>query len=115
MLNDMTVAKEGHAYVDLYTAKNKLCKVICVPLGGGEGVEVATELKNPNGLVLTPDGKQLIVGETAGRRYTAFDRDPSTGLLSNRRVWADTPTVSPDGCCLDAEGCIWAASPMGGK
>src|SRR6185312_9261371 len=31
---------------------------------------------------------------------------------SNRRVWAQLPEGAvPDGCCLDAAGAIWVASP----
>src|SRR5690606_33457673 len=33
------------------------------------------------------------------------------GKLVDRRTWADLPGVRPDGICLDAEGCIWVASP----
>ena len=41
----------------------------------------------PNGTVITPDERTLIVGESFGARLTAFDiaRD---GSLSNRRVFA---------------------------
>ena len=64
----------------------------------------------PNGTVITPDGKTLIVGETFGARLTAFDIEPD-GSLSNRRVWAALENAVPDGICLDADGAIWVASP----
>ena len=43
---------------------------------------------------------------------TAFDRDPVSGKLSNMREWAKPPGIlfSPDGCCLDSEGGVWAAN-----
>jgi sugar lactone lactonase YvrE len=65
----------------------------------------------PNGSVITPDGRTLIVGESMAGRLTAFDlRDD--GGLKNRRVWARLPRGTvPDGICLDEEGCIWVASP----
>jgi len=44
-------------------------------------------------------------------RFTAFDVDHN-GRLSNRRVWANLGAASPDGCALDADGCIWVANPM---
>jgi sugar lactone lactonase YvrE len=56
----------------------------------------------------------LIVGETMGARYTAFDI-AADGSLSNRRVWAETPNMFPDGCCLDAEGAIWFADALGSR
>ena len=73
----------------------------------GEVREVATEIAFPNGMVVTPDNKTLLVAEAFAARLTAFDIAEDGGL-SNRRVWADG--VGPDGICLDAEGCIWASS-----
>ena len=37
---------------------------------------VAEDLLFPNGSVITPDGGTLIVGETWGNRFTAFDLAP---------------------------------------
>jgi sugar lactone lactonase YvrE len=71
----------------------------------------ADELIFPNGAVITPDGKTLVVGETFAGQMTAFDI-AADGGLSNRRVWAALPEGAvPDGCCLDADGAIWVASP----
>jgi len=42
---------------------------------------------------------------------TAFDI-AEDGTLSGRRLWAQLPSGAvPDGCCLDAEGAVWVASP----
>jgi len=73
---------------------------------------VATDdLLFPNGTVITPDGRTLIVGESYAARLTAFDVD-ADGDLSNRRVWADLSGagITADGIALDAEGCIWVAT-----
>jgi sugar lactone lactonase YvrE len=95
----------------------------------GSATVAAEELWFPNGSVITPDGRTLIVGETAGSRYTAFDI-AGDGSLSNRRVWAqvaEPPELGPlmemlpnlqfgpDGCCLDAEGHIWSADEVGAR
>jgi sugar lactone lactonase YvrE len=61
----------------------------------------------PNGMVITPDNKTLVVAESFAARLTAFDIEDD-GTLSNRRVWADG--VGSDGICIDADGCIWASS-----
>ena len=80
---------------------------------GGTASVVADKLYFPNGMVITPDGRMLIVGETLGHRLTAFDIKED-GSLSNRRVWAQLPSsVSPDGICLDTEGGVWCANPEG--
>jgi len=71
---------------------------------------VAKDLFYPNGMVITPDEKTLIVAETLGHRLTAFDI-AKDGSLSKRRLWAKLPdNVNPDGICLDGEGAIWAAT-----
>lgn len=65
----------------------------------------------PNGTVITPDGKTLIVAETLAMRLTAFDI-ADDGTLTNRRVWADTAPRVSDGICLDADGAVWISNPL---
>jgi sugar lactone lactonase YvrE len=65
----------------------------------------------PNGSVITPDGRTLIVGESFGGCLTAFDIG-ADGKLSNRHVWASTMPRVPDGIALDAKGNIWIANPI---
>jgi sugar lactone lactonase YvrE len=116
--NDMVVDAEGRAYVGNFGSaihtgqKPRAAKLALVQPDGAASV-AADDLSFPNGAVITPDGRTLILGESFGRRLTAFDIDPASGALSRRRVWAalDGGAV-PDGICLDAEGAIWVASPM---
>ena len=114
--NDMVVDKQGRAYVgnfgyDLHNnAAQKEADLIMVTPEGKASV-VASGLQFPNGTVITRDGKTLIVGESMGRRLSAFDIAPD-GTLSNRRLWADIAPALPDGICLDAEGAIWSSSPF---
>ena len=77
----------------------------------GTASVAAADLKFPNGTVITPDGRTMIVAETLGLRLTAFDID-SDGSLHNRRVWADLGARPPDGICLDADGNVWVAHPL---
>jgi len=114
--NDMVVDGRGRAYVgnfgfDLNAgAQPAPAELICVEPDGSARI-VADDLMFPNGTVITPDGRTLIVAESFGARLTAFDLAPG-GDLSNRRVWAELPRGAiPDGICLDAEGGIWSASP----
>ena len=69
---------------------------------------VADDLAFPNGMAITADNSTLIVAESYRHRLTAFDID-ADGSLSNRRVWADVGTHSPDGICLDRDGAAWYA------
>jgi len=66
--------------------------------------QVADDIAFPNGMVITPDNRTLIISESFARRLTAFDIDPDGGL-SNRRAFAED--VAPDGITLDAEGAVW--------
>jgi sugar lactone lactonase YvrE len=112
--NDMVVGVDGRAYVgnigfDLDGGEPAPTKLVRVD-PDGSAVVAADDLMCPNGSVITPDGRTLIVGETFGRRYTAFTINDD-GSLADRRVWADLSSarIAPDGCALDAEGCIWSA------
>ncbi|HTX47992.1 MAG TPA: SMP-30/gluconolactonase/LRE family protein [Caulobacteraceae bacterium] len=113
--NDMVVDAEGRAYVGNFGVgfpggEVKPAKMARVDPDGRVTV-AAEDLVFPNGTMITPDGKTLIVGETFAARMTAFDVAPDGGL-SNRRVWAQLPERAvPDGACLDAEGAVWVASP----
>jgi sugar lactone lactonase YvrE len=66
---------------------------------------VAEDIWFPNGMVVTPDNRTLIVAESWANRLTAFDI-AADGSLTGRRVWAP---VGGDGICLDASGAIWCA------
>ncbi|HTY55014.1 MAG TPA: SMP-30/gluconolactonase/LRE family protein [Candidatus Binataceae bacterium] len=114
--NDMVVDSKGRSYIgnfgyDLIAgAPSKPAEIVMVTPEGQARV-VADQLAFPNGTVITPDGKTLIVGESFGHQMTAYDV-AADGSLSNRRVWAKLGESVPDGCCLDAEGAIWVATPM---
>jgi sugar lactone lactonase YvrE len=102
----------GYNFVDPAAKPVETCVIVLVGPDGRSSV-VADRLFFPNGIVITPDGRTLIVGETLGHRLTAFDIQED-GALSNRRVWAQLPSsVSPDGICLDAGGGVWCANPEG--
>jgi len=73
----------------------------------------AEQMLFPNGMVLTDDGRTLVVAQTLGMELTAFDR-AADGTLSNRRVWAPLgeAMIAPDGIAIDADGGIWVANAM---
>lgn len=113
--NDMVVDGEGRAYIgnfgyDLHGGEAPQPANIIMVTPAGDARIVAEDMQFPNGAVITPDGKTLIVGETMGSRLTAFDIRED-GSLENRRIWADITGYYPDGIALDPEGQIWAATP----
>jgi sugar lactone lactonase YvrE len=102
----------GYNFFDPANRPVDTCVIACVDPDGRAWV-VAKDLSFPNGMVITPDGKTLIVAETMGHRLTAFDIG-ADGSLANRRIYAQLPEdVSPDGIALDAEGAVWLANPEG--
>ncbi|ADB50361.1 SMP-30/gluconolactonase/LRE family protein [Conexibacter woesei] len=136
-LNDMVVGPGGRAYVgnfgsDLVGGEPFAPTVLVRVDPDGTAVVAAEDLSFPNGTVITPDGRTLIVAETYALRLTAFDVD-SDGGLSNRRAWAtfgdpiplperpervyehvlSAGATVPDGIALDAEGAVWVADPVG--
>jgi sugar lactone lactonase YvrE len=114
--NDMVVDRQGRAYIGNfgfdYLAKQpaKTTVLILVTPDGRKRV-VAEDMFFPNGSVITPGGGTLIVAETYGARLTAFTIT-GDGSLTGRRIWAKLQGATADGICLDAEGAIWAASPI---
>ncbi len=117
--NDMVVAVDGTAYVGNFgfdiegDRSNPVTATMAIVRPDGSVTAGPDDLGFPNGSVITPDGSTLIVGETFASRMTAFPI-LDDGLLGERRVWAETPGVRPDGCCLDAAGGIWIADAGGG-
>jgi sugar lactone lactonase YvrE len=119
--NDMVVSADGRAYVgnfgfDLHAAGEdpsawRSATLVRVDPDGSSH-EAATDLAFPNGTVIFPDGRTMVVAESMGGRLTAFGVAPD-GTLADRRVWAGLDRCAPDGICLDAEGCIWVANALG--
>jgi sugar lactone lactonase YvrE len=112
---DLVVDPGGRAYVgnsgfDVFAGEAPRPTMLLVVDPDG-GVRVAAEgLDFPNGMVITPDRRTLIVAESTAHRLTAFTI-ADDGLLHGRRVFADLGAVMPDGIALDRDGCVWVASP----
>ncbi len=116
--NDMVVDSRGNAYVghfglDLFAQplQPKPASLLLVRPDGSVTV-AATDLMFPNGVVLSDEGRTLIVAETLGARLTAFDV-AADGTLSGRRVFAALPGRAPDGICNAGAGGIWVADAAG--
>jgi len=124
--NDMVVDAQGRAYVGNFgfplddellrrgvesvLADHPTANLARVDPDGSVHV-AAPDMHFPNGSVITPDGRTLIVAETLAQRLTAFDIG-ADGSLSNRRVWAPVGMRAPDGICLDADGHVWTANAI---
>jgi sugar lactone lactonase YvrE len=115
--SELTIDGRGNAYVnsinfdfadfDDVLGSGKAPGKIALVTPDGQAREVADEFAFPNGMVVTPDNRTLIVAESFAMRLTAFDI-AEDGSLENRRRWAEG--IAPDGITLDADGCIWAST-----
>jgi sugar lactone lactonase YvrE len=130
--NDMTVDSQGRAWVgsfgyDLYAGEQAKGATLMRVDPDGTVNAAADGLHFPNSVLIPPDEETLLVAETIAARFAAFDLAPD-GTLSNRRVYAQiapTPPLEeidaeytkvgfgPDGCALDAEGCLWCGDSLG--
>jgi sugar lactone lactonase YvrE len=129
--NDMVVAPSGNAYVGNFGfdlmggAAHKNTTIVLVRPDGTSQI-VADGLAFPNGMVISPQEKKLIVNELFGNKISQFDILPD-GTLGPRRDFAnfgelgDEPSVAvrlerariiPDGLALDAEGAVWFADTI---
>jgi sugar lactone lactonase YvrE len=129
--NDMVVDRAGRAYVgsygfDLMAGEAPREAVLVRVDPDGRVSAAAGGLRFPNAALITPDGRTMLVAETIAARISAFAIGPD-GELGERRTWAQiapTPELTtleevipavefaPDGCTLDAEGCVWAADSL---
>jgi sugar lactone lactonase YvrE len=118
--NDMVVDADGRAYVGVRSAalkpgfampeaKDAPDLVVMVDPSGNASI-AAGQMVSPNGTVIAPDGRTLVIAETYAHRLTAYDR-ASDGTLSGRRIFAEVDGVYPDGICLDDDGAVWVGSP----
>lgn len=111
--NEIVVDGRGNVYLNgggfsFQPGADLATGIIALLTPDGSLRQVADGIAFPNGMVVTPDNKTLIIAESYAHKLTAFDI-AADGSLSNRHVWADLPGGAPDGICLDAEGAVWYA------
>jgi gluconolactonase len=115
--NDLTLDTHGGFY---FTdpggsdEKNPIGTVHYVDRSGRTHL-VADNLAFPNGIVLRPDGRTLLVAESGHNRILSFVVE-RPGTIGARKVFAKLPQKSgdqiansPDGIALDADGNLFVA------
>jgi sugar lactone lactonase YvrE len=110
--NEIVVDARGNAYVngadfDFVAGAPPKPGYIKLITPDGQIRQVAGGIEFPNGMIITPDGRTLIISESFAGRLTAFGIGDGGGL-SGRRVFAEG--LGPDGICMDAEGAVWVSS-----
>ncbi len=110
--NEIVVNASGNIYIngadfDFVAGAPPTPGYIKLVTPDGQLRQVADDIAFPNGMVITPDGRTLIISKSFAGRLTAFNIDADGGL-SGRRVFAEG--LGPDGICLDAEGAVWVGT-----
>jgi sugar lactone lactonase YvrE len=132
--HDFTVAHDDVIYLSAsgflpsYNAKPVKSNILMITPNKDLKI-AAKDIGYPNGIVITPDGKNLIVAESFSATILSFEIDKD-GALVNKEIWAkfddlgfkvdfdengipmDMNRHYPDGICFDKDlDAVWVASP----
>jgi gluconolactonase len=111
--NDVWIAPDGRRYItdpfykrtwwDHDTMAQDAEQVYYLSADGKKLVRVTNDLKKPNGITGTPDGKKLFVADIGADRTYAYDIQPD-GSLTNKVLFC---TKGSDGMTIDEKGNIY--------
>jgi len=76
------------------------------------------DVRCSNGTAWSPDGRTIYHTQSFRYSIDAYDFEPDTGAISNRRRLVTLPPdigAFPDGLTVDEEGFLWSAQPVYGR
>jgi gluconolactonase len=113
--NDLTIDPKGGFYFTDTGESHEAVGMIHFVDPQGKTHVAATGLHYPQGIVLRPDGKTLLVAESLSNRILSYEV-LAPGRLGPMKVFADLPPKQsgqidnqPDGMCLDQHGNLYIA------
>lgn len=114
VFNDCLADPHGRLYsATYYWLKDKMQKTGCLYLLHQDGtLELMDEgFQISNGLGLSPDARTLYFADSGARAVYAYDVEPGSGRLKNRRELLSLAAEDglPDGLTVDSEGYVWTA------
>lgn len=110
-INDGTCDSRGRYWTGTYdpTLKSAIGAIYCV--AAGRAIVKAEGIALSNGIRFSPDERTMVFVDSRPGRIWAYDFDIESASLGARRLLVDYEGsgVKPDGCAMDAEGCLWVA------
>lgn len=94
------------------------------PIGGLYSLDAAHAIARldhgthqSNSHCFSPDGRTLYAADSFVNTLYAYDYEPLTGHVSNKRIFAETAEIGgvPDGSAVDADGVVWVSIFRAGK
>ena len=120
--NDVLVDAKGGIYITdpgpRPVVPGRTAYVYYLPVGAKEPVVLDDQIARPNGVMLTRDGKTLIVNDTLGPTVYAYDLLPDGGV-KNKRAFAQLLDIpegkesGADGMALDREDRLYVTTVAG--
>lgn len=92
--------------------------VLYLPAGATQPILIDDTVGRPNGIILSPDGRTLIVDNTLAPQIYAYDVQPD-GSAKNKRVFGELRDIpagqesGADGMAIDRDGRLYVASLTG--
>lgn len=115
-LNDGACDRNGRFWVgSMHEDATESIGILHRVLPDGTTMAFRNEIGVSNGLAFSPDGTTMYFADTMARVVWAYDYDQDTGIPTRQRVFNDFSELpgSPDGSCVDEEGCYWIACYLG--
>jgi gluconolactonase len=119
--NDLIADARGGIYFTdpgEFSEPARTAYVYYLPPGEREPIMLDDHIARPNGIILTPDGRTLIVSDTNGEAVFAYDVR-GDGTVKNKRIFARLRSIpagkasGADGMAVDREGQLYVTTMTG--
>jgi sugar lactone lactonase YvrE len=107
--NDGVVDRQGRLWAGTLGEDDQSALYRLDPDGSIHTKEIGVTISN--GIGWSPDNTTMYYTDSAIRKIYAYDFDPLSGEISNRKDFVNVPLTEgfPDGLTVDSEGFIWSA------
>ena len=116
--NDGRCDRRGRAWISTMDRKleNGIGSLVRIDASGSAS-SLPTGARLGNGVCFSPDNSTLYFSDTSSRAIYGYAGADLDAMPASRTLFAqlgDAPG-RPDGCSVDAEGCLWSARVGGGR